>query len=90
MLTIKNFFSLIALVAVVLFSNSNSAIAQTGASAETAEFVRAAKEAQEEIALLLPAVQKIREAAARGLRRGRFHETSVVRARHPGLRPMPA
>ncbi len=65
MLTIKNFFSLIALVAVVLFSNSNSAIAQAGASAETAEFVRAAKEAQEEIGLLLPAVQKIREAAAR-------------------------
>ncbi len=55
MLTIKNFFSLIALVAVVLFSNSNIAIAQAGASAETAEFVRAAKEAQEEIGLLLPA-----------------------------------
>lgn len=65
MFTIKNFFSLIALAALALFSNANTAIAQAGAPAETAEFVRAAKEAQEEIGLLLPAVQKIRDAAAR-------------------------
>jgi|GEM_PF-1218677 len=63
MTTIKNFFSLLIVVAFCF--NSNSSTAQTGASNETAEFVRAAKEAEEEIGLLLPAVQKIREAAAR-------------------------
>lgn len=67
MFTIKNFFSLLILTAVALFSNTNNANAQAGAAAssETAEFVRAAKEAQEEIAGLLPAVQKVRDAATR-------------------------
>jgi len=66
MTTIKNFFSLLLFVAIATAFTTTNATAQTGApTAAIQEFVSAAKDAGEAIGLLLPAVQKVRESAAR-------------------------
>ncbi len=66
MITIKNFFSLLLFVAIATAFTTTTASAQAGApAAAMQEFVSAAKDANEEIDLLLPAVQKVRESATR-------------------------
>ena len=65
MTTIKKFFALALFVAVAAVSSSNTANAQTGNPTE--EFVIQAHETEVAIGMLLPAVQKVREAAARNL-----------------------
>jgi hypothetical protein len=65
MTTIKNFFALLLLVAFVTVFNTNSAVAQAGNP--KAEFVLKANEVDSSITMLLPAIQKVREAAARSL-----------------------
>ena len=63
MKSIKNVFALLTLIACTMAFNVNTATAQTGN--EKGEFVIAAHETGVQISLLLPAVQKVREAAGR-------------------------
>ena len=64
--TIKNFFALCLFLAFAAAFNSTTVSAQAAApAADMREFISAAKDAAEEIGLLLPAVQKVRESAAR-------------------------
>lgn len=63
MTSIKQFFALCLLVAFAAVSSIHSAAAQS--TNPKAEFVLKANEVDSMVALLLPAVQKVREAAAR-------------------------
>jgi hypothetical protein len=70
MTTVKNFFSLLLLAAAATVFTPSAALAQAKPDDNEGikkEFPIKAKEAREEVMLLLPAVQKVREAAARNL-----------------------
>lgn len=64
MKTIKNFCALLLLVAIASVSSTPAAVAQTAGSPK-AELVSNAHDVEALMAMLLPAVQKVRDAAAR-------------------------
>ena len=80
--SIKQFFAMFLLVAFAAVSSTNTAAAQT--ANPKAEFVLKANEVDSMVALLLPAIQKVREAAARSfvivLKNTQVLTTKVARA----------
>ena len=81
MTTIKNFIALFLLVVIATVSNSSTAFAQAGGNPKN-EFYIQANDVDSSIALLLPAVQKVREAAARNFETILKNTSAICRKVH--------
>ncbi|MCC6279006.1 MAG: hypothetical protein IT262_00295 [Saprospiraceae bacterium] len=81
MTTIKNFTALFLLVVIATVFNTSNASAQAGGNPKTEFFIQA-NDVDSTIAMLLPAIQKVRDAAARSFETILKNTSAVCRKVH--------